>query len=390
MKIRLILRILAFLGLAISGYLLYLKLTDQITYLVGCGEGSGCANVLGSRWSQIFLVPVTAMAAVMYLVLLISTWKPSRMVFAGLAVCLAGAALWFYGILLFELKEFCPWCTTAHAIGLACAVLLFLYLKKDRNLEGKASRGVVGGLLALAVLVLGQIYGPIPDTHAVSDDEVKINQVGDDANLSIHARGKGRVVKMLGDQKTYNIAALPHLGSADAPHVLVKYFDFTCASCHDMHEDLNKVMAKHPGKFCVIMLPVPLNRACNDKLPARVQDHAHACDLARLGLAAWRANPEVYAEVHEALFIRPILDPELAELAVAQIVGDEALENAREDPWVEELLAANINDFQQLTAKTIKMPKLLTGGDKILHGLTRTSEILLRALEKEFKLPAAE
>lgn len=390
MKIRLILRVLAFLGLAISGYLLYLKLTDQITYLVGCGEGSGCANVLGSRWSQVFMVPVTAMATGMYLVLLISTWKPSRMVFGALAVCFAGAALWFYGILLFVLKEFCPWCTTAHAIGLACAVLLFLYLRKDRALEGKAVGGVVAGLLGLVVLVLGQVYGPVPDTHAVSEEEVVIEEVVDDKDVPVHARGKGRVVKMLGDQKAYNVASLPHLGPPNAPHVLVEYFDYTCASCRDMKNDLAKVMKKHPGKFCVILLPVPLNRACNDKLPARVQDHAHACELARLGLAAWRANPEAYGEVHEILFTRPVLDPELAELAVEQIVGAEELESALKDPWVEELLTANISDFSQLTTRTIKMPKLLTGGDKILHGLTRTSEVLLLALEKEFGLPEAQ
>ncbi|MDE0826345.1 MAG: vitamin K epoxide reductase family protein [Akkermansiaceae bacterium] len=386
MKIRLILRILAVLGLAISGYLLYLKLTDQITYLVGCGEGSGCAEVLGSRWSQVFLVPVTAMAMGMYLVLLISTWKPSRMVLAGLAVCFAGAAVWFYGILLFVLKEFCPWCTTAHAIGLTCALLLLQYLKKERTLKGKASGGIVGGVLAMVVLVLGQIFGPVPETHAVSTGTVE----QEDREGSVHARGEGRVVSVFEDKKAYNITALPHLGAADAPHVLVKYFDFACESCLEMDSALRMVMEKQPGKFCIVMLPVPLNHACNEHLSRSVQDLEHACELARLGLAAWRANPEVYAEVHETLFLRPVLDPELAELAVAQIVGDDdAFEEALQDSWIEEVLAANNNDFRQFTAETVKMPKLLFGKDKILHGVTRTPGVLLQTLEKEFGLPAA-
>ena len=75
MKTTWALRILAFAGLAISVYLLTLKLTGKITYLVGCGEGSGCANVLGSRWSQFFYIPVSAFAAVMYAALLVATWK---------------------------------------------------------------------------------------------------------------------------------------------------------------------------------------------------------------------------------------------------------------------------------------------------------------------------
>ena len=75
MRIHWCLRILAVAGLAISLYLLILKLTGRISYVVGCGEGSGCANVLGSRWSQFFHVPVTAFAAAMYATLLVATWR---------------------------------------------------------------------------------------------------------------------------------------------------------------------------------------------------------------------------------------------------------------------------------------------------------------------------
>ena len=146
------------------------------------------------------------------------------------------------------------------------------------------------------------------------------------------------------------------------------------------------VVTKHPGKFCIIMLPVPLNRSCNPHYPGRLDNHEHACELARLGLAAWRAKPEAFPEVHEALFTRPVLQPEIAEIAVAQIVGEEALAKALEDPWVDELLKANLNDFRQLIAKTIKMPKLLVGKGRMLHGVTNSAEILLRSLEHEFKL----
>ena len=42
MKSPLLLRILAAGGFLISLYLLTLKLTGKIDYLVGCGAGSGC------------------------------------------------------------------------------------------------------------------------------------------------------------------------------------------------------------------------------------------------------------------------------------------------------------------------------------------------------------
>lgn len=385
MKTTWILRALAVAGLVISLYLLTLKLTGKISYLVGCGEGSGCANVLGSRWSQFFYIPVSAFAAAMYAALLLATWKPSRPVFAGLAICFAGAAFWFYGILLVELKAFCPWCAAAHAIGLTCAGVLAWSLKKHESMKGNAYFGVIGGLFGVLVLVFGQIMGPVPATHAESKETVE----KEDRNLAVHARGKGRVVSVFDDRKFYNTSTLPHLGSPDAPHVVVKYFDYTCASCKDMHDDLAMVAEKHPGQFCMIMLPVPLNRSCNPHFPPGIEDHDHACELSRLALAAWRADPGAFPEVHEILFTRPVLPPEVAEIAVAQIVGEEALAKARQDPWIEEVLEANLNDFRQLVRTTVRMPKLLVGKDRMLHGITKTPEVLLQAMEKEFKLPAA-
>ena len=91
MKIRPLLRIFALAGLAISAYLLVLRLTGQISYLAGCGEGSGCANVLGSRWSQFFHVPITAFSSGMYLVLLVATWKPNRFVYDIAVELVAGS-----------------------------------------------------------------------------------------------------------------------------------------------------------------------------------------------------------------------------------------------------------------------------------------------------------
>ena len=49
-----LLRALALAGFLIAGYLCTEKATGEIDSIVGYGGGSGCANVLGSRWSQYF------------------------------------------------------------------------------------------------------------------------------------------------------------------------------------------------------------------------------------------------------------------------------------------------------------------------------------------------
>ena len=46
----------------------------------GCGDGSGCADVLTSRWSTVLGLPVSLPAAVVYLAMLASTvWIPLGM-----------------------------------------------------------------------------------------------------------------------------------------------------------------------------------------------------------------------------------------------------------------------------------------------------------------------
>ena len=127
--------------------------------------------------------------------------------------------------------------------------------------------------------------------------------------------------------------------SPNAKYVMVKYFDYTCSSCRKVHEQLQFVEEKHPGLFCVILLPVPLNRACNPFIPNQSPKHQHACELARLSMAAWKANPGKWPEVHEQLISTPDLPPEVAEAAVGQIVGHDQLELAKEDSSVAEAFA---------------------------------------------------
>ena len=54
---------LSVIGFVIAVYLLWTSMA-QAGQPIGCGEGSGCAEVLNSKWSQLFGIPVSALAAV--------------------------------------------------------------------------------------------------------------------------------------------------------------------------------------------------------------------------------------------------------------------------------------------------------------------------------------
>ncbi len=374
------LRLLALAGLTICGYLGVLKLAGQTTSIVGCGTGSGCSNVLGSEWSQFFGVPVSVLAGIVYLALLITTWRPSRALYGAIAISLTGAALWFIGLLYFTIKAVCPWCLAMHTIGIITSIILVLSLNKlpASNPSAPLRLAPLGAIAALLVLALGQLLGPKPDTHARTTEVVR------DAGQG--KKAEGRVVSFFKGRKRYNTVTMPHLGSSGAKHVMVKYFDYTCSSCRDVHEDLHFVAKAHPGTFCIILLPVPLHRDCNPHFPAELDNHEHACELARLSLAAWRADPERWPEVHEQLFSRPVLPPEVAEAAVGQIVGHDELARALGDPWINELLMDDISDFKQMIFRTRAMPKLIVGDDQVLHGAPRSKEVLLETLEQLYEL----
>lgn len=414
----LVLRLFSACGLFLSGYLLLLKLTGKITYLVGCGAGSGCENVLGSKWSQWFLIPVTALSLLMYAALLVLTFKPQRTLLAAIATSLAGAAVWFGVVQALILKSFCPWCLSAHIIGLVCAGLTLFYLHRrapallpageilspktkvafgaeatpPKPASTSLTPGILAGLAAIAVLILGQVFGPAPATHLESNVVYTPDPPtpAESPTGPVHSRGEGRKVTFLVG-KEYNIDTLPHLGDPKAPNVVVKYYDYACDACRDLHEDLNAFMQKHPGKFCIILLPCPINRACNPHMPPHLENHVHACELARLALACWRTDPESFPAVHHALFARPVMDAGKAMAAVKPLMKEPLAPDALSDPWIDEILKADTEDYKRVNITNTGdtnylMPKLLVGGTRMLHGVTKSREILFKALEQEFKI----
>lgn len=362
-------RILAFVGLAISLILIVMKATGKITSVVGCGGEGSCAEVLGSQWSQWFGIPVSWFSLFFYLGLLVLTFRAPGRLLAGAAWLLLGAAAWFMGLQFFVLEAFCPWCLATHLTGVTAAATIFW----KGGFCGKPITVLIP-LGMLGVLAAGQIYGPKPKTYEVTNEE----QIAERKEVKVQVAGAGRVITFTGPSgqvvKTYRLGPVPLLGSPEAPHVLVKYFDYTCASCRDMEGDLKALIAAYPGQIAVIVLPTPLNRSCNPYLKPGVPDHAQACEFARLGLAAWRASPESFPEVHELLFERPLQTVESARKRIGAIVGAESLEAALADPKLEELLKANLEDYRSLSASNAKMPKLVMKGARTMHGLASSTE----------------
>jgi uncharacterized membrane protein len=354
-------------GMGIHVLLLVLKSSQG--EIAGCG--SVCDEVLSSRWSVVAGVPVPWFGIAAYLLTGFAWQRRMPVLLASCLVLLGGAVLWFLVVQAFVLHRFCGWCLAAHGVALAAIVM------GGRALKGMPSPpwslAIAGGLSPIGAAILIQIFGPVPATHRIDEAPPLFSPATD-----IHGQGGGRKVSFDGGAKRYDVAALPRLGPPDAKHVLVEYFDYQCPACRTMHGFLESLRARHPQDIAVIVLPVPLERSCNRLLGPKDAVHAGSCELSRAALSVWRAAPAVFEEVHRAL----LADPQ----AGLRLAREKTPANSQDDPWVDELLKVNAEDWIVFSSKTRHLPKLLVSDRRILHGLPSSEQDFLRVMEQELGL----
>ncbi|MEN9974138.1 MAG: hypothetical protein RLZZ282_144 [Verrucomicrobiota bacterium] len=371
------------MGLALAGFALNVVLcVRHITGggLAGCGGGSSCDELLNSRWAQVIGIPVTGLGGMVYLGLMVVFAVKNKRLVALCLGAIVGAAAWFIFVQAVVVGRFCPWCMTAHGIGVAIALLGSWYFAL-----GGHGRPVIKALgLSAGVTVLGmsllQVYGPRPVTHRMEDVHGATGAV----MAGIHARGTGRKVEFDGGRKAYDLTAMPHLGRVDAKRVLVEYFDYSCSGCQVMSGYLDALIEKHPAEVCVVVLPVPLARSCNHVLVPGDIEHPEACELAKLALVVWRTHPDAFPGFHRLLLRGATLA--VARAKVIDVVGAAARDAALRDPWIDELLRADIGDWVTYSSSSRKLPKLLVSGQRILHGLPSGEADFIRVMEHELGL----
>lgn len=373
-------RLLVFLslcGLLLNVLLLVWKLADPAAGIAGCG-GGGCGELMASRWSQVFGLPVPALGVPVYVLLCAALlWRKTSIAAFGFA-SIAGSAAWFTFVQAVMLRHFCPWCMAAHGIGCVIAVLGWVSCKWDDGFR----RGLQAGTAAALGLALAQLYGPAPATHRVDGD---LNPVKFPAG-GVHALGNGRKIAFDGGRKTYDAASLPRLGTADAKHVLVEYFDYQCPACRTMRGYLSALVERHPADICVLLLPVPLDHGCNPALPVENEGHPGSCELTRIALAVWRLKPDAYPALHRAFLSEPPPDPAAALAFARAQVAPAQLDAAMRDPWIDQIIQADIADWVAFSGKAKQLPKLLITGKRILHGLPSGEADFIRVMELELGL----
>ena len=324
--------------------------------MIGCGVGSGCDSVLGSRWSMLFdVVPVGSLAAGLYIVVLLCVFAASDKELESLCSSLVlvasgaiiGSALWFTALQVFWIHQLCPYCMITHLCGVVASALLFCVYSPKRKWMLWALGLALSGLLAFV-----QFLTSSP----------RIQQ--------------GWVEEKL---PSFSIYEYPHIGSVEAEKVYEILFDYQCSHCHTIHRLMQEVVEKHP-ETAFVLIPTPLSPLCNPYIPKESDQFDGSCELARLALAMWRISGEAFYSFDSWLFAndedwRPRNPQDALEYAVS-LVGKERLESALSDPWIGESISRASELFGRTnTGKTGAIPRIIQGESWVVPEVETAEEL---------------
>lgn len=213
------------------------------------GCGTGCGEVLSSRYSRIAGVSTAWLGVAVWSGLLMSSGalaKGKRTWTGWLGLFFAAAtvfgATWFVWLQVGVLRAACPLCNTAHM----CAVTGVLLLLRSRwavmrqqmrpSFAGTAAAAGLAGVVCMALA-----------GHASSPRQSV-------ASLQSGPEVQGTHLILHGGAASVDTAAYPSLGSGEFGAVFLA--DYTCTHCRQMLAALKGMAAADPAMPKVVLLPV--------------------------------------------------------------------------------------------------------------------------------------
>ena len=341
--------------------------------LIGCTQGTNCNIVLGSRWSFLFgIIPVSALAAGAYLTLLacllltdskrVGTQEQGFLLHAVLVIsgAITGCAVWFIWLQSQMIRAFCPYCMTAHILGIVISILSVIWCirQKSRRIVLNISIGV---LIAAALAVVQ--FTTTPRTLA--------------------QRGFVNEPLRYPDPKD-----MPVIGNPDAKHKVTLLFDWQCSHCRRSHIMLPDAVSRLGDSIAVVCCPVSMSRECNPHISPGIDRFAGSCTFMRIGLAIWRTNPDAYREYEEWFFGTDLAqgwNPPTVEQAIVmagQLIGQERLDNVMQSRWMENYTRI-VNELFGRTSRgtTSAIPRLIYDGKIMIPEADNSSALASLILE---------
>jgi uncharacterized membrane protein/protein-disulfide isomerase len=327
----------------------------------GCTGGSACDQVLNSRWSTIAgIFPISGLAIGAYLALLVAGFfigpdsdssirRLAWRVMLILVGAIAGSAIWFVIVQKWFIGSFCRYCIAAHITGLLLSVLIFWRALCEFEDYPTVSfqRLKTIGFVGLGLILAGG---------------VAVSQISFTSSVSFSA---GRALNNL---SPINYEAAPMIGNREAPYKVTIMFDYKCPHCQKIHAMLKEVVKKYDEKLAFVLCPTPLNTQCNPYIPQDVEAFKNSCDLAKIGLAVWKASHEAFYVFDSWMFqdepgnLWQPRDFLPAKAKAVQLVGPSKFDTAMSNSWIQEYIQGCVQMYgQTIGSGRGGVPKLVFG-----------------------------
>lgn len=194
---------------------------------------------------------------------------------------------------------------------------------------------------------------------------------------------KRRVVTVAGNRVTLDVRQWPLLGKPEARYIFVEMFDYTCPHCRNTHFAIKGAFDQFGDDLAILALPVPLERACND---AAGGGHPGACELAKISIAVWRANPSKFHEFHDWMF-EGSRSQSAAKAHAEKLVGVEKFRKEYGSTIPSEYVKRHVDLYKKVGQGAV--PKLLFP-KSTMNGEINNKATLVGTIERELKDVARE
>ncbi|MDB6071383.1 MAG: hypothetical protein JWL81_2554 [Verrucomicrobiales bacterium] len=346
--------------------------------LPGCADGApGCAALLTSGYASIFGVPAGWVGVTVFLLLVLTSGAFARReptVAAVLGGTLAGAVLggaaWFVTVQAVLLKQWCPWCLTAHAAGTVAVALLMLERRSRPVAERAGPRWMpaltAAGLVASALVAVGSAWrsGALGGGGGAGVSVGADAGVGQEIAESIPQPGPlpgGNPWSLDVGSHTMNLdlSLFPAAGVKDASRTAFLLTDYTCAHCRGYGPFVEEVASDQDQPVRLMLLP-----AARD---------AEGAAIHRVLLTLFYADPAAWRVLHGQLLSGSV-PPRAEEVCLA------ARTALGETGWHDACAAhAKSADLAMSTARAIQAESRRRFPDSMLPQLLAGSEVLMGA-----------
>ncbi len=187
------------------------------------------------------------------------------------------------------------------------------------------------------------------------------------------AEQERRLISIHGGAVQLDVRHWPLIGKPDAKYVFVEMFDYACPHCRNTHRAVDEACRILGDDVAIIVLPLPLNRACNDAATTRDLKFSESCEIAKLAIACWRVNPESFETFHSWMFEGSTPNYRDAKSRVDQLVGKEAIDKELAKKTAGDYIAKHVLLYKTLGRGNV--PKLLFPGTSIVGEYTSGSSL---------------